>query len=108
MVAKGTFGEPHGMASEEGLEEYRQEYGRYRQNPLNYTLGGTLAAHGWTGLTALCYLLFSLCHFPCATTLWTMAKEAGGLKWALLAAALPTAVGVGLCGVVAAVGRTCG
>ena len=69
------------------------------------TLGGTLAAHGWTGLTALCYLLFSLCHFPCATTLWTTAKEAGGLKWALLAAALPTVVGVGLCGLVAGVGR---
>ena len=37
-----------------------------------------------------------------------MAKEAGGLRWALLAAALPTAVGVGLCGVVAAVGRMVG
>ncbi len=62
VVAKGTFGEPYSMASEEGREEYRQEYERYQQYPLKYTLGGTLAAHGWTGLTALCYLLFSLCH----------------------------------------------
>ena len=38
-------------------------------------LGEILKNNGWTIITALCAIVFSLNHFPCATTLWTIAKE---------------------------------
>ena len=60
-------------------------------------LGMILRANGWTALTALCVITFILCHFPCSTTLITIKKEAGGLRWAVLAAILPTFVGITLC-----------
>lgn len=56
-----------------------------------------LVENGWTMETALCVMLFSLFHWPCSTTLLTVKKEAGGWKWAALAALIPTAVGVGVC-----------
>ena len=56
-----------------------------------------LLAHGWTGGTALCTLLFSVAHWPCSTTCLTIRKETGSLKWTLAAAALPTACGFALC-----------
>lgn len=56
-----------------------------------------LTANGWTAVTALCVMLFSLCHWPCSTTLLTIKKETGSTKWTLLAALLPTAIGVLLC-----------
>ena len=52
---------------------------------------------GWTGTTALCALLFILLHWPCSTTLLTIRREAGGWRWALLAAVLPTVFGAVLC-----------
>ncbi len=59
--------------------------------------------NGWTPLTAACTVLFSLFHWPCSTTLLTIHKESGSLKWTLLAAALPTAIGIVLCMVLTAV-----
>ncbi len=56
-----------------------------------------LVSNGWTWVTALCVMLFSLMHWPCSTTLMTIKKETGSLKWTLLAAALPTAVGILTC-----------
>lgn len=56
-----------------------------------------LTAHGWTAATALCALLFTLFHFPCGTTCFTIWKETKSVKWTALAIALPTAVGVCLC-----------
>lgn len=56
-----------------------------------------LAAQGWTAVTALCVMLFSLCHWPCSTTLLTIKKETGSTKWTLLAALLPTGIGLLLC-----------
>ena len=67
-----------------------------------------LAAQGWTGLTAVCTMLFCLFHWPCSTTCLTMAKETGSAKWTALGVVLPTAVGVALCAVTAAVGRALG
>jgi ferrous iron transport protein B len=55
------------------------------------------AANGWTAVTALCTVLFSLFHWPCSTTLMTVKKETGSIKWTLLAAVLPTVVGATLC-----------
>ncbi len=53
--------------------------------------------NGWNILTALNIMLFSLFHFPCMTTLLTIKKETGSLKWTLLGFALPTIVGIALC-----------
>ena len=53
--------------------------------------------NGWTWTTAVSTMLFSLNHWPCSTTLLTIKKETGSLKWTALAAAIPTAVGVTLC-----------
>lgn len=56
-----------------------------------------LTAHGWTAVTALCTMLFALMHWPCSTTLLTIHKEGGRLRYTLLAALLPTAFGVLAC-----------
>ena len=48
-----------------------------------------LDANGWTWLTGLNVMLFSLMHFPCGTTLWTIRKETGSMKWTLAAFAIP-------------------
>jgi len=60
-------------------------------------LGDVLRVQGWTWVTALCTVLFSLFHWPCATTLMTIRKETGSLKWTVLSALLPTVCGVLLC-----------
>ncbi|MBM6927380.1 ferrous iron transport protein B [Pseudoflavonifractor phocaeensis] len=60
-------------------------------------LGTLLAANGWTWLTALCTILFSLFHWPCSTTCLTIAKETRSVKWTLLAVAIPTGLGMGMC-----------
>lgn len=64
-----------------------------------------LISNGWTHITAACTLLFSLLHWPCATTLLTVRKETGSLRWTALAFALPTAFGMALCMLAAAAGR---
>lgn len=56
-----------------------------------------LSNRGWTYLTALNVILFSLLHWPCATTLLTIFKETKSKKWTLLAALLPTAIGIIIC-----------
>ena len=67
-----------------------------------------LAAHGWTARTALCCALFFLFHWPCSTTLLTVQAETRSLRWTLLAAAVPTVIGVVLCAACAAVFRLFG
>ena len=71
-------------------------------------LGELLTQHGWTWLTAVCTMLFSLFHWPCSTTCLTVWKETGSLKWTLLAIALPTALGMVLCLAVATLARVAG
>ena len=61
------------------------------------SLPALLAANGWNARFALCAMLFSLCHWPCATTLVTIARETRSAKWTLLSALLPTLCGMGLC-----------
>ncbi len=53
--------------------------------------------NGWTWQTAVSMLLFTLLHWPCSTTLMTVKKETGSLKWTLLAFALPTVIGMLAC-----------
>ncbi len=56
-----------------------------------------LLENGWTWVTAVCVCLFSLFHFPCATTLWTIYKETHSAKHTALAFFLPTSIGWLLC-----------
>lgn len=56
-----------------------------------------LAMH-WTWRTAVCMMVFTLFHWPCAATLQTIRKETGSWKLTAAAFMLPTAVGMGLCG----------
>lgn len=56
-----------------------------------------LVANGWTVTTAISVMLFSLMHWPCATTLMTIKKETKSVKWTLVSLLLPTAVGMGAC-----------
>lgn len=67
-----------------------------------------LTQHGWTGVTALCTMLFSLFHWPCSTTCMTIWKETKSAKWTALAAALPTAVGLAVCFLTASAARLMG
>lgn len=63
-------------------------------------IGEILKSNGWTALTAICYITFSVVHFPCATTLLTIFKETKSVKWTFLAFIIPTILGVGLCGLI--------
>lgn len=67
-----------------------------------------LTNQGWTWLTAVCTMLFSLVHWPCSTTCMTIRKESDSWKWTLLGFALPTAVGMALCFLVATTARLLG
>lgn len=67
-----------------------------------------LVNNGWTWLTAVCTMLFSLLHWPCSTTCMTIAKETGSAKWTFLSFAIPTAVGVTVCFLVATAARLLG
>ncbi len=60
-----------------------------------------LSAGGWTLLTAVNLMLFSLLHNPCSTTIYTIWKETGSLKWTAVATLLPVAMGFTACFVVA-------
>lgn len=86
-----------------------------------YTMGGTLtdvgdlaamrdvlSANGWTPVTAVCTILFSLMHWPCSTTVMTIRGETGSLRHTLTAVLLPTLAGVAVCFLVAAAARLVG
>lgn len=62
-----------------------------------------LRAGGWTPLTAICVMLFSLLHNPCSTTLYTIYRETKSIKWTTISALLPIAFGFILCGIVAGI-----
>jgi ferrous iron transport protein B len=60
-------------------------------------LKALFAANGWTLLTAVCLMLFSLLHYPCSTTTWTIWKETRSLKWTVVSNLLPLVVAFGVC-----------
>lgn len=60
-----------------------------------------LVSNGWTWLTALCVMLFSLMHWPCGTTCMTIKKETQSWKWTLVSFLLPTITGILICFIVA-------
>lgn len=64
-------------------------------------LRALLVSHGWTWLTGVCVMLFSLMHYPCGTTLWTIKKETQSWKWAFVSFLVPTVTGIIVCFIVA-------
>ncbi len=64
------------------------------------TLHTLFVENGWTPITAICVILFSLLHFPCSTTVLTIYKETKSLKWTLLSVAMPTVLGLAVCFVI--------
>jgi ferrous iron transport protein B len=69
------------------------------------SLEAILRAGGWTTLTAICLMLFSLLHNPCSTTIYTIYKETRSWKWTGVATFLPIVFGVIACVLVACVWR---
>lgn len=60
-------------------------------------IGQILIQNGWTVITAMNVMLFTILHFPCATTLLTVKKETGSWKWTAISFAIPTVCGIVLC-----------
>ncbi len=60
-------------------------------------VGVLLHAGGWTLLTAVNLMLFSLLHNPCSTTIYTIYKETQSKKWTLIATLLPVLYGIVVC-----------
>lgn len=64
-----------------------------------------LTAGGWTTLTAICLMVFSLCHNPCSTTIYTIYKETKSKRWTVVATFMPLAIGFAICASIALVWR---
>lgn len=62
-----------------------------------FAIAQVLMQNGWTILTAINVMIFTCLHFPCATTLMTIKKETGSLKWTILSFLIPTFCGIVLC-----------
>ena len=64
-------------------------------------ISNLLQAAGWTTLTGINLMLFSLLHNPCSTTIYTIYKETGSVKWTSIATILPIIYGIIVCAAVA-------
>ena len=64
-----------------------------------------LVNNGWTILTAINFIIFSLIHFPCSTTLLTIKKETKSIKWTILSFIIPLFIGISLCFIVTSMYR---
>ncbi len=62
-----------------------------------FAIGEILRQNGWTILTAINVMLFTVFHFPCATSLLTIKKETGSWKWTAVGFLIPTVCGIVLC-----------
>ena len=61
------------------------------------SLAEILSQNGWTALTAISVMIFTLMHWPCSTTLISIKKETQSLKWTAVAFLLPTIIGIICC-----------
>ena len=61
--------------------------------------------NGWTWITAVSVILFSLMHWPCSTTLITIRRETGSLKWTAASFIIPTVAGMTICFVFSSLAR---
>ena len=81
-----------GVGEGAGVMFELEDYGTYSE---------LFAAAGWTLLTAVNLMLFSLLHNPCSTTIYTIYKETKSVKWATVSTLLPIVMGLVLCFLVA-------
>ena len=65
------------------------------------SLASVAPVRWWAVGTAVCLMLFSFVNNPCSTTIYTIWKETGSVKWTTLSALLPVVLGFLLCFVVA-------
>jgi ferrous iron transport protein B len=70
--------------------------------------GDILRGAGWTTITGICLMVFSLIHNPCSTTIYTIYKETRSVKWTTFAALMPVVLGFLICLLVAQVWRLLG
>ena len=71
-------------------------------------LRNLLVANGWTWLTAVCVMLFSLMHWPCSTTCMTIKKETQSVKWTAISFLVPTITGIIICFIFTSIVRILG
>lgn len=64
--------------------------------------------NGWTWLTAVSVMLFSLLHYPCGTTIVMIYKETKSFKWTTVATLLPLGIAISVCYIVAQTVRALG
>ena len=67
--------------------------------------GDILKAGGWTLLTGINLMIFSLLHNPCSTTIYTIYKETKSTKWTVIASVLPVLLGLAVTFMVAQLWR---
>ena len=87
----------------------RRRRGRHVRERIGRRNGrGCCAAGGWTLLTGINLMLFSLLHNPCSTTIYTIYKETRSGRWTTLSALLPLVMGFVVCFLVAQIWRLAG
>lgn len=62
-----------------------------------FAIGQILVQNGWTIITAINVMIFTILHFPCTTTLLTIKKETKSWKWTAISFLIPTVCGIVLC-----------
>ena len=70
-----------------------------------FELRQLLVNNGWTWITAISTMLFSLMHFPCSTTCLTIKKETQSIKWTAISFLVPTITGIIICFLFANIAR---
>lgn len=78
--------------------------GILRELPEMTELSNILTANGWTVVTAVCAVIFSMFHFPCSTTVITIYRETKSIRWTVFSIVFPLIIGVILCMAVRFVG----
>ena len=68
-------------------------------------LKSILVSNGWTMLTAVCFIIFTLFHFPCGTTLLTIKKETNSWYYTFLSFIIPLLLGIILCFIITSIVR---
>lgn len=71
-------------------------------------LHSLLVSNGWSIITAICVMLFSLMHWPCSTTCLTIKKETKSIKWTLISFLVPTITGMIICFIFTSIARLLG
>jgi len=88
-----------------GVQGYSESAGVIFEIDSAESLRSLLSAGGWTLLTAVNLMLFSLVHNPCSTTIYTIYKETGSARWTTISTILPVVMGIIMTIVVAGLWR---